>query len=312
MRWCTGLALGAVLVAAAGRADDPPKKDPPPAGKDDPPKKDPPAKADEPKKVDPKKAPGVDTPGSPKPKPADPPKARKGLSPDPRDVFQRLQGTWPVVAWEEGGEAAPDADKRGVFFGGNVLILRRGGKTHQAGPVLIDPSADPPTFDAVVREGADRGTTLLGVYKLDGPDLTLCYDPKGKTRPAGFDPDPADGFAVVKLRKPKPPADEAVEIAGRYTSELVEATGKTVTTEAVVERRGDGYLVTYTLDGKLLFVGTALRRGDTLSMCWVSSGQAGVSQYRIEKGPKLVGEYTTLAGIGVTGSEVLKPWRRVD
>jgi uncharacterized protein (TIGR03067 family) len=302
MRWCTGLALGAVLVAAAGRADDPPGKDPPPAGKDDPPKKDPPAKADDPPAKKP--APKADAPA--------PPKKARVLPPDPRDVFQRLQGTWPVVSWEEAGKPVPDADTRGVFFGGNVFIFRRAGKTHQAGPTLLDPSADPPTFDAAVREGEDRGTTLLGIYRLDGNDLTLCFDPKGKTRPAGFDPDPADGFTVIRLRKPKPPADESIEIAGRYTSELVEATGRTVTTEAVVERRGDGYLVTYTLDGKLLFVGTALRKGNTLSMCWVSSGQAGVSQYRIEKGPKLVGEYTTLAGIGVTGTEVLKPWRRVD
>ena len=303
MRWCTGLALGAVLVAAAGRADDPPDQAPPPK-KEDTPKKG--AGPGDP----PKKDPGADTPGTPKPKKETPPKAKKAPVPEVREVLQKLQGTWPVEGWTDGGKALPKGADRSVFFGGNILLVRQAGKTLFAGPVFLNPAADPPAFDATVREGEGKGDALAGVYKLDGETLTLAYDPKGKDRPAGFDP--ADGVTVVALRRPKPPADEAVDIVGRYTSELVEATGKTVTTEAVIERRGDAYLVTYTVDGKLLFVGSALRKGSVLSMCWVSSGQAGVSQYRIEKGPRLVGEYTTLAGIGVTGTEVLKPWRRVD
>ena len=294
MRWCSGLALGAVLAAAAGRADDPPPK-PKPA----------PA-------ADPAPPPAVPDAAPPKADPPAPPKARKGFPPDAKDVFQKLQGTWPVESWTEAGQPAPDVAKRTVFFGGNVFIFRQNGKTLQAGPVLLDTAADPPAFDATIREGETRGGTVLGIYKLDGEALTLCFDPAGKARPKGFDPAPADGLTVIKMKRPKPPADEQLDITGRYTSELIEATGKTVTTEAVVERRGDAYLVTYTLDGKLLFVATALRKGNILSMCWVSSGQAGVSQYRIEKGPKLVGEYTTLAGIGVTGTEVLVPWRRVD
>jgi hypothetical protein len=59
-------------------------------------------------------------------------------------------------------------------------------------------------------------------------------------------------------------------------------------------------------------VGTALRRGDQLSMAWVSSGQIGVSVYKIERGPKLIGDYATLGGLGVTGREVLTPWKRID
>lgn len=290
MRWSAGLVLGVALAAAAGRADDPRDQVPPPK------------KAD--KKPDP--------PKKPAPKPDALPKAKKAPVPEVRDVLQKLQGTWPVESWEEGGKAAPDAAKRTVFFGGNVFLVRRDGKTLLAGPSFLNTGADPPAFDVTVREGDRKGDTLLGVYRLDGETLTLAYDPAGKARPTKLDPDPADGAVVVKLRRPKPPADEAVDIVGRYTSELVEATGKTVTTDAVIERRGDAYLVTYTVDGKLLFVGSALRKGSILSMCWVSSGQAGVSQYRIEKGPRLVGEYTTLAGIGVTGTEVLKPWRRVD
>ena len=105
---------------------------------------------------------------------------------------------------------------------------------------------------------------------------------------------------------------ETVDIVGKYRSELVESSGKTLVTEATVEKRGDAYMVTYRMDDKVLFIGTAIRKGELLSMSWISGGQIGVSVYKIEAGPKLVGEYTILGGIGVTAKETLTPWKKVD
>jgi uncharacterized protein (TIGR03067 family) len=240
---------------------------------------------------------------------ADDPKA-----PTARDELQRFQGTWQVEAWSEGGKplSAADLKKRGVFFGGNVFVFRRDGKVYQAGSVQLEPGRSPRTVNLSVKDGEGKDGVMLGVYAFDGGTLRLSFDPSGQARPKGFDADPEAGFAVVTLTKPKPPADEKLEIAGKYRSELFEASGKVVVTEAVVERIGDAYRVTYTQGEKLLFVGTALRKGDQLSMCWVSAGQVGVSVYKIEPGPKLVGEYATLSGIGVTGREVLSPWRQID
>jgi len=230
------------------------------------------------------------------------------------EEFQRFQGTWQIEAWEEVGKTLPDADlkKRVVFFGGNIFVFRRDGKLYQAGAAQIDPAKSPRTINFTVKEGEGKDGAMLGIYSLEGDTLRICFDPLGQDRPEDFKPDAKSGFTLIALKKPKPPADEAIEIAGKYRSELIEATGKLVIAEAVVERRGDAFLVTYTAGEKLLFVGTALRKGDQLSMCWVSAGQAGVSVYKIEKGPKLVGEYTMLGGIGVTGKEVLTPWKKID
>lgn len=228
--------------------------------------------------------------------------------------FQRLQGTWKIESWEEGGQAVAAADlkKRELFFGGNVFVFRREGKVHQAGLAKLDPAAAPRTIDLNVREGEPKGESLPGIYSLDGDTLTLCVQPKGEERPDGFKPEAKSGAILITAKKPKPAVEEAVDIVGKYRSELLEATGKTVVTEAVVERRGDAYMVTYMLGDKTLFVGTALRRGDQLSMSWISAGQIGVSVYKIERGPKLTGEYTTLGGIGATGKEVLTPWKKID
>jgi uncharacterized protein (TIGR03067 family) len=235
-------------------------------------------------------------------------------APSVQDELQRFQGTWQVESWEEGGKSLPAAElkKRSVFFGVNAFVFKRDGKVLKAGVIQLEPDETPRAFKATVKAPAREESVLLGVYEFGDDTLTLCFDPAGEKRPGSVKPDPKTKPTVAVLRKPKPPADEQVDIVGKYNSEVVDPEGKKLVTEAVIERRGDGYMVTYQKDGKLVFVGTAMRKGDQLSMCWMSGGQVGVSVYKIEKGPKLTGEFTTLGGLGVIGKEVMTPFRRID
>ncbi len=245
------------------------------------------------------------------PAPSADPKAKP---PTEQAELQRFQGTWRVESWAEGGKPLPAAEATGrtVFFGNNLFVVRSGAKIVQAGTLKLDPAKSPPTFNGVVKQGDPRDGVLLGVYSLDAGTLTLCYDPKGQDRPTTVKPDADAALTVAVLKRPPQAADETVDIVGKYRSESREPDGSAHVSEAVIERRGDAYQVTYRRDGQLTYIGTAVRSGDTLSMAWVSSGQAGVSVYRIEKGPKLVGQYTTLAGIGILSTETLTPFRRVD
>src|SRR5438067_5551347 len=91
-----------------------------------------------------------------------------------KQELQRFQGSWQVESWEDAGKplAAADLKGRSVFFGANLFIVRKGGKTAQAGVLQLDLEKDPHTFNAVVKDGDDKDTVLLGVYAFDKTGLT--------------------------------------------------------------------------------------------------------------------------------------------
>jgi uncharacterized protein (TIGR03067 family) len=227
--------------------------------------------------------------------------------------LQRLQGTWLYESYEIDGKAE-DADKlktRTFLVGADAFLVRQDGKIVQAGKLTLDLEQKPRTFDGKVQAGEPKGGELLGIYELDKDTLKFCYDPAGQTRPKDFKAAAKSGLITATLKR-KTPAP-AIEIIGKFRSETVESSGRKLTTEVTIEKRGDAYLLSYrNSTGGLIYVATGIRQGDTLSTCWVSSGQAGVSVYKIEKGPKLVGEYTPLAGVGLLTVETLVPFRRID
>jgi hypothetical protein len=153
---------------------------------------------------------------------------------------------------------------------------------------------------------------MLGIYALDGDTLKVCYDPQGQDRPKEFK-SAADSnvtFAVCKRVKAK---DEAEDIVGSYRSESVEVDGSRHVAEAVIERRGDAYAVVFKKGAIVSYIGIGIRMGDVFCMSWTSKGELGITLYKIEKGPRLVGQYTELAGPGILRHDVLTrekglPW----
>ena len=110
---------------------------------------------------------------------------------------EKLQGTWIVVAGEQGGkkfsdQLLKDIGSKWTFAGGKVLI--QDGALKIQGSYKLDATKKPKTIDLTLQkpEGANGPPTVVvqGIYELDGIQLRLCMT--DKERPKAFtakDPD---------------------------------------------------------------------------------------------------------------------------
>lgn len=83
-------------------------------------------------------------------------------------------------------------------------------KTERGGQVLFDSSyktdaaREPALIEMIGTEGELKDKPALGIYKLDGDTLTMCYVMPGKERPKTFESLPNSGaFLVVWKRATK-------------------------------------------------------------------------------------------------------------
>lgn len=116
----------------------------------------------------------------------------------------KLQGTWTFVSMERGGEKVPQGDTGPVItFDGDKFAVKAGEQVLQAGTQTLDPTQKPKTVDSKVTEGEGKGTTMLGIYEIDGDNLKACFDTEGKKRPTEFKTTAGDGHMLVVLKRVK-------------------------------------------------------------------------------------------------------------
>jgi uncharacterized protein (TIGR03067 family) len=226
-----------------------------------------------------------------------------------------MQGTWQLESSADSKKVKLDLKKRTLFIGGDLFLVRDGEKVIQAGTVRLVPTRSPKLIDAVVRKGQHEDNTMLGIYELKGDTLKVCFDPEGESRPRKFETK-TDSAHVLTIYKRVKTGTESVDIRGHYKSESAGGDGKKQVLNAEIQKRGDAYLVRWSHNGSTVYVGTGIRQGSTLSVAWANRGTIGISVYRIEKGPKLVGVYTEVGGAGLVTSEILtgaksKAWAEV-
>ena len=83
------------------------------------------------------------------------------------------------------------------------MVWKRDGKSFAGTRIELDPSRDPRTIDVIPDGGKDRGERMLGIYKLEDDQLTICMAAPGKPRPAEFKAErgAAAPFATFASRK---------------------------------------------------------------------------------------------------------------
>src|SRR5437773_1103994 len=80
-------------------------------------------------------------------------------------------------------------------------------KTERGGEVLFDSdyklnaAKTPQEIDMIGTEGDLKGKAALGILKLDGDLLTMCYVMPGKDRPTAFESQPQSGAFLVTWKR---------------------------------------------------------------------------------------------------------------
>lgn len=67
----------------------------------------------------------------------------------------------------------------------------------------VDAKKNPKQINMVGTEGELKGKAALGIYKIDGGTLTICYVMPGKERPSDFDSQPQSGVFLVTYKREK-------------------------------------------------------------------------------------------------------------
>jgi RNA polymerase sigma factor (sigma-70 family) len=97
---------------------------------------------------------------------------------------EHIQGTWALESYEEGGQKAPEERIKGakliIAAEGKITVKNADGKEVE-GTLKLDPAKKPKEFSFT----NDKGETRVGIYKLQGDTLTVCYD-RGGERPTEF------------------------------------------------------------------------------------------------------------------------------
>jgi uncharacterized protein (TIGR03067 family) len=89
-----------------------------------------------------------------------------------------LEGSWKLVRAEQGGQATSSE----ALSEAQIVIALADGAYTIDGPVkdhglyVCDDTPDPKTIDLIAAEGENKDKPIHAIYKVDGNELTICYD----------------------------------------------------------------------------------------------------------------------------------------
>jgi uncharacterized protein (TIGR03067 family) len=118
--------------------------------------------------------------------------------------LKALEGTWTVTSVERDGKEDKALSGATRVHSGTRYTLTPKNGTAVPGMFKIDPGQSPRTIDMTPTAGRYKGKTLLGIYKLEGDTLTICFAEPGKDRPTEFVSKPGTGWVLAVHQRGKP------------------------------------------------------------------------------------------------------------
>ena len=104
--------------------------------------------------------------------------------------LKKLEGNWRLTREEQRGNlrALIEQKKPGVFFEDGKIQWTSAYMGHGGarGDVAANPAAEPKEIDVEITRGSGLGKKVLGIYKIEGDKLTICWGELDGKRPKKF------------------------------------------------------------------------------------------------------------------------------
>jgi uncharacterized protein (TIGR03067 family) len=126
-----------------------------------------------------------------------------GEEPAPHIDKELLQGTWVADYYEYEGKPVGNAILRRthIFVEGDTLELIETAEEGELVTFTLNEDAEPKEINMRIAKGTDGGRIALGIYRLDGEFLRICWAAPGRPRPTAFTTINGMGVACLKLHK---------------------------------------------------------------------------------------------------------------
>lgn len=130
---------------------------------------------------------------------------------DPPKKELKIEGEWVVESQVNGGRHLKSSiERRYIFSGDGKWTMTSSKAKAKNAPSLtrtyvIDGSTNPPSIDMKTSSGLTQ-PNMIGIIKVDGDTLTLCYSRSGEDRPKTFE-SPEDSSTILIIMKRAKPKD---------------------------------------------------------------------------------------------------------
>jgi uncharacterized protein (TIGR03067 family) len=125
---------------------------------------------------------------------------------DAKKELKKLQGTWKVILSEVNGTTMPKQAFKKVLveIKDDRVIFKDNGKVYEEAELKLDPKADPKEIDYKYVVGLKKGVKELGIYRLQGEQLTICMAQGRQKRPTEFASKKGIGDQLLTLKRVTP------------------------------------------------------------------------------------------------------------